>query len=120
MKFHYFMGVFALGLGCSSNGLDDSEKLTSLTTAQTQQLCTELEADEPVKTVTCSGQQETIGVSGSDCEGSAGATNVPPGCTATVGQFLDCLNTIYGDPCGSNSTADSAACAPLQGCVGSD
>jgi hypothetical protein len=119
LHYHYFMGVFALALGCggSSGGLSDSEKLTAVTSSQAVQLCNELVADEPQKTVTCDGAQITVGETAADCATAGSGTNTTPAsCTATVGDLLDCLNQEYSDPCGSDGSADAAACASLANC----
>jgi hypothetical protein len=110
--------TFVMGCG-GGGGLDSSAVVGTLSTADAMALCNQLAADYPQKTVTCGSDTEMPGIPASECSGSD--FEAPPAsCTATVGQYEDCLAADYDDPCGSNGSATAAACAPLvtDGCEG--
>ncbi len=124
MRAYYLAWACVLPIACSNNNsdaLDPAEKLTSLTVGQAVQLCVQLVDEYPRKTVSCPNGSATVGLQAADCvSGSAGSNallNLPASCTATIGDAESCAAAEYGDPCGSNSLADAAACSAFLSCV---
>jgi hypothetical protein len=102
------------GGGSELGGVDPNEPLSSVTAAQAAQLCMTLAPQYPAKMVSCGSDETlTIGYGSDDCTGS-GYQPVPAGCTATVGDDVDCFQALYDGGsavlCGS---ALPAACADV-------
>lgn len=104
--------LLAALVGCG--GVDDSKKLSELSTEEAKDVCLELVDDYPEKTVTCSGATITIGLTAADCDGETPAS---ANCTATVGDTRDCTAAIYAqaEACMVDAPLP-AACAKLSGC----
>lgn len=96
--------------GSGGSGLSSSILVKDLTPAQGTALCHSLAADWPQRTVTCSGQMQTIGVDDADCTSASGSPidDVPDTCTATVGDAEACFqalgNVSDADFCAGNFT----------------
>lgn len=89
-----FVAVVAVacGGGSGGSGIADSTKLTSLTPEQAKDLCEELAAILPERTVMCApGVTVTIGTSSAEC---AMPDSPPATCMATVGDVRDCQDAL--------------------------
>lgn len=110
-----WMTVLVIGCGGDS-GVPDSKKLSDLTTSESNDLCAELVADYPQRTVTCTGGFTfQIGVPPDSCDGST----PPPACTATAGDIRDCQEATFALT-DAELCADApppAACTKLTGCM---
>lgn len=103
-------------LGCGDEGVSGSKKVTELTVEEAKDVCLELVADFPERTVTCAPEVTiTIGLTAADCTDPEPA---PATCTATVSDVRACNEAMY-----SQSDADlcmdkplPAACAVLANC----
>lgn len=100
--------LLAALVGCG--GVDDSKKLSELSTDESKDVCDELADDYPEKTVTCDGVMFTIKV---NCDGQVAS----PNCTATVGDARDCSAALYvqAEACMIDAPLPPA-CAKLAGC----
>nr|HEX4312580.1 hypothetical protein [Kofleriaceae bacterium] len=105
----------ASAIGCDSpaGALNANIELIDLDTQQIGQECQYLADTYPQVQATCNGVTTVIGQNVANCNTSSG--DVPTTCTATVGQFEDCVSASYSDPCGSGDTV-SKACQALDGC----
>jgi hypothetical protein len=103
-------------MGCGGDGVSDSKKLTDLSTQETKDVCEELAADFPERTVNCSGTMITIGYNKAECAGNT--EPAPATCTATVGDVRDCADALFSLSDDQICTTDElpAACAPLNDC----
>lgn len=72
-------------------GASDSTKLVDLTPEQLRSLCLEFAQEFPTRTITCSGQEQTIGIDGADCDMP---NEFDAACQATVGQMRACIDAI--------------------------
>lgn len=106
--------VIAIGCGGGGgSGISGSKRLSDLTDAEAQDLCQYAEdAFGPMRTVTCNDQTFEIGGEDNDCE-TATAGEIPETCTATVGQFEDCMDAIAADPCVLTQETPPPVCAFL-------
>jgi hypothetical protein len=115
MRAYYLVSIC---VACGGGGND--ERLSALTVAQAVQLCDQIAAMYPQKTVSCGGSAGTVtvGFAGSaDCTaGSNTTTGVPASCTATVGDAESCAAAEYDDPCHTNPAGDAATCAAFLAC----
>ncbi len=102
-------------MAACGGGVDDSKKLSDLSTEEAKDVCLDLAADFPERMVTCSGVTITIGLSEAECNTPDTA---PATCTATVGDVRACNKAMYelsdAELCSSQSLP--AACAKLEGC----
>jgi hypothetical protein len=111
--------VAACGGGSGSgSGVDSNKKLADLTASESDAECNYAYDTYPQVTVTCPGgtsitKGEDPTQRAADCNGT---TDVPAGCTVTVGQVEACLSDIYHESdaalCSTN-TLPPASCAPL-------
>jgi hypothetical protein len=81
------LAVNACG-GGGGSGVSDSTVLADLTAEEAMALCEEVAGE---RTVTCDGQEITIGVDPADC---ATAETFPSTCEATAGDLRDCLDAM--------------------------
>lgn len=72
-------------------GASDSTKLVDLTPEQLRSLCLDFAEDFPPRTITCSGQEQTVGIDAAECDMPS---DFDPACTATVGEMRACFNAI--------------------------
>jgi hypothetical protein len=109
LSFASLMLVAAVGCadddgGSGNTGLDESRRVSSLSDAETTQLCAELTAQLGERTVDC-GDGVTLNVNASDeCVDDLTAVHSLPDCTATVGQFEACNEAM-------NDQTDAQLCS---------
>ena len=100
--------------GCG--GISDDTKLSELTVSEAKDLCLELAADYPEKSVSCgNGISIRLGVTKASCDDETPASDA---CTATAGDFRDCTAALYGQT-DAEACMDRplpAACAKLANC----
>ena len=104
--------------GCGSNrshsGLPASERLVSLSAADTGTLCDyQVQVEGTTRTDCGSG---LMGTPKTRAECVAGLAGLRPTCTATVSDAEGCFAAIGANPC--NLTSIGAACAALSACSG--
>jgi hypothetical protein len=110
--------MLVAAVGCADDdggsGLDDSRRVSSLSDAETMQLCADLTTQIGDRTVSCDdGTTLTIGAS-DECVDDLTAVHSLPDCTTTVGQYQACVEAM-------NDQSDAqlcsfelpAACAPV-------
>lgn len=102
-------------VGCGGDGVSDSKKLADLTAEESKDVCLDLAAEYPEKTIVCGTTSVTLGLATAECNTS---DDVPATCTATVGDIRECTGVLYSLSTDQFCMLDSlpAACAPLEGC----
>jgi hypothetical protein len=94
--------------GGTPTPLDRSKSLSALSPDEVGQLCTYVIDAQGTEVAECFEGEITIEPTiYSEC------INMPPSGTCTVGQILDCYDSIQGDPC---NLLTSTECQALQGC----
>jgi hypothetical protein len=89
--------MWLLLAGCG--GLKDGTKLRDLDEDQAKDLCEEY-SDEQTAKCDYKGQTIPITVGGTECDvGSAKDDPKMADCDATVGDYRDCMDALYDDPC---------------------
>ena len=79
-------------VGCGG-GWDDSTLLRDLSVEESQEVCSSIVDDYPARTITCSGQMITMGLTAADCDDAEPASE---SCEATVGYSRFCQQNTAG------------------------
>ncbi|HEY4178341.1 MAG TPA: hypothetical protein VGM90_15950 [Kofleriaceae bacterium] len=97
-----------------SSGVANSRGVTTLSPAEELALCNELSQAFPTREITCNGEAQSWGFdvdcSTTDLFGSE--------CTATVGEYRDCLDALasLNDTQACMLASNPPACTPIEGC----
>lgn len=100
--------------GSGDSGVDESRRISSLTDAETTQLCDYLTDQIGERTVDCGGGS-TVTIAGSDdCHDSLTAVRSLPDCPATVAQYRACAEAMDAQSDAQLCSFDLPdACAPV-------
>lgn len=113
--------ALVLAFGCggdedSGPGIDEDKQLAELSSEEKERFCEWQSENGPTEAAECEGGS-SVGAVGTLEECVDGFDAFPSDCDLTVGQMMDCTESLAEDPCEGIASPE---CGPLLDCLSFD